>query len=387
LLLAVALAFSSAAATAGVGTWTTNGPPGGAAAVAIDPGDTSTLYVPPWRSPDRGSTWWAVDRTGEIFFTASLATGTNKGLLAGPAGTVYAPGQGQNDEFELLLKSQTVGLTWEEIDQYQVFCTATQLLIDPINPDVIYVTGASCPGIPGLTPPTGFLNKSLNGGHTWLVGPWFHGLTGLDLGPPSALGMDPSSPNTLYISTLTGLFKSLDGGGNWSFLAPAANLPEQPRVLIVDPINPLVLYMSVHFGGVFKSTDGGLTFRPVNNGLPEVLAVSSLVIDASHPNRLFVAVGGIGPPPNGTFDQRAGVFATHDGGESWMPLNDGLPDLHDPASGGGRLDAFFLAIDPQGKFLLAATPEGVFEYEFPPVLEPIRLPGSPRSVRTVPPRQ
>jgi hypothetical protein len=323
-----------------------------------------------------------------IFLTKSLTTGTNNGLAAGPPATVYAPAQGSglNPPIELLLKSPNAGLNWEQIDRYPAFCRTPQLLIDPIKPDVIYVTGDSCPGIPGLTPPTGFLNKSLNGGRTWLVGTWFHGLTGLDLGPPSALAIDPSSPNTLYISTLTGLFKSIDGGGNWSFLAPASDFPEQPGVLVVDPTNPLVLYVSVQSGGVFKSTDGGLTFRPVNNGLPEVLLVSSLVIHPSQPNRLFVAVGGMGPPPDGTFDQRAGVFATDDSGESWTPINDGLPDLYDPALGAGRLYSFLLVIDPQGKFLLAATPDGVFEYEFPPVLEPILLPRSPRSVRTVPPR-
>jgi photosystem II stability/assembly factor-like uncharacterized protein len=181
------------------------------------------------------------------------------------------------------------------------------------------------------------------------------------------LAIDPTNHETLYVSTASGLFKTVDGGSNWSLLATATEFTEQPYAMVVDPPDPTTLYASIYLSGVFKSNDGGRTFLPMNDGLPEVLPVSSLVIDPKRPSHLYVAVGGIGPA-----DQRAGVFATDNGGESWRAINEGLPDLLDPLLG-GRLETFPLVIDPEGTFLLAATPAGVFDYEFQPELTPVRL--------------
>src|SRR5437867_11422272 len=70
----------------------------------------------------------------------------------------------------------------------------------------------------------------------------------------SALAIDPLTPTTLYAWTNGGgLFKSTDGGANWS----ATGLTNiSGRALAIDPITPTTLYAGAD-GGVFKSTDGG----------------------------------------------------------------------------------------------------------------------------------
>jgi len=85
-----------------------------------------------------------------------------------------------------------------------------------------------------------------------------------------ALAIDPSSPAILYAGTSLGVFKSTNGGESWSPINTGLTLyPVLPvfRALAIDPSAPATLYAGTFFTGVFKSTNGGGSWSAINAGL------------------------------------------------------------------------------------------------------------------------
>src|SRR5579859_3532377 len=280
----VALGSFSAAGPVSAGTnrWTSHGPLGGfVSALVIDPSSPATLY----------------------------AGTSNDGLFTRKdGGGRWAPA---ND-----------GLQYSEI---------RALVIDPAMPTTLYVASARGAGV----------FKSTDGGRSWgpagggSWGPVNDALSDSDI---LALAIDPSSPTTLYAAGFCYgsrdrgcVVKSTDGGRTWAFYV----LPSVYYVAVVaiDRSSPATLYAGMDGDGVFKSVDGGGSWRPVNNGLPSHFEVSTLVIDPATPATLYVAT-----------DYGPGVFKSTDGGRSWGPANNGLPDY----------PIYDLAIDPTAPATLYA---------------------------------
>ncbi len=104
--------------------------------------------------------------------------------------------------------------------------------------------------------------------------------------------------------------------GAWRELGPA-NIAGRARALVFDPTTPTTMYVGAAAGGVYKSTDAGLNWKPVGDILPN-MAVNSLAIDPSTPEILYAGTGeGFG---NINAVRGAGIFKTTDGGLSWTPL-------------------------------------------------------------------
>src|SRR5205823_5103474 len=123
---------------------------------------------------------------------------------------------------------------------------------------------------------------------------------------------------------LVGVFKSTDGGASWtekdSGLPGAGNGGNSfARVggLTIDPKNPSTVYVTRSDAGVFKSTDGGASWRPANSGL-RATPVSSLAIHPQFSSLLY-----------------AGMYRSNDAGRNWFWLGTNF----------GNFVA--LAIDPQ----------------------------------------
>src|SRR5436309_3169218 len=123
-----------------------------------------------------------------------------------------------------------------------------------------------------------------------------------------------------------GAFRTTEASLNeWTAIGPEGGTVV---TLAIDPQAPSTLYAGTRESGVFKSTDGGGSWRAINSGLAYVngtLTILDLVIDPQSPATLYA-----GTSP-------AGVYKSIDGGASWRSANAGLPYL-------GILD---LAIDPQ----------------------------------------
>lgn len=188
--------------------------------------------------------------------------------------------------------------------------SARSLLLDPVQPTTIYV--AAREGV----------FKSTDGGNTW--GLLNNGLA--QFGNQvlvNALALDPGNRTTLYAATDRGMFKTVNGEP-WqpinSGLGPVLGQVYPIPTLALDPAAPQTLYATINNNGVFKTTDGGQSWRPFNNGLQVPNAtffysVTSLAIDPATANTVYALT------------QNNGVFKTADGSANWMAVNNGLPAL------------------------------------------------------------
>src|SRR5712692_5662738 len=88
--------------------------------------------------------------------------------------------------------------------------------------------------------------------------------------------------------------------------------------LAIDPLTPATLYAGSLGRGVFKSTDGGTSWIPMNSGFPTTfpsIFVIALAIDPLTPTTLYAGTGG----PAGS-----NVVKSTNGGASWTPMNSNL---------------------------------------------------------------
>jgi len=248
------------------------------------------------------------------------------------------------DAFAGVFKSTDCGKTWfpanegittrigESGDNISVFC----LTIDPHNNDIVWAGTQYQRGI----------FKSVDGGGTWSQmnngvqekGITFRGFT-----------VDPASSDIVYAAgeisswewsgqnrtgrefdmTQGAVYKTTDGGQNWVKILQGDDLA---RYIWIDPRNPQVLYVShgifdreaansdpvkgVPGGvGILKSTDGGQTWQPANNGLKN-LYVGSLFM---HPQNLDILLAGAG---NVTYHEGSGAYLSTNGGATWTQTLD-----------------------------------------------------------------
>jgi photosystem II stability/assembly factor-like uncharacterized protein len=133
-------------------------------------------------------------------------------------------------------------------------------------------------------------------------------------------------PNTFYFGAASGgLWKTTDGGISWKPLWD--KFPEaSPAVgaIAVAPSNPNILYVGtgetnirgnvVTGNGLYKSTDAGKTWSFA--GLRDTQVIGRIIVDPKDPNRLFVAALGHPFGPN----SERGIFRSTDGGKSWAKV-------------------------------------------------------------------
>lgn len=161
-----------------------------------------------------------------------------------------------------------------------------------------------------------------------------------------AIAVAPSDPNIIYVgsgggiirpdlSYGDGMYKSTDAGKTWTHLG----LRDSQMIadVVVDPTNPDRLFVAVlghPYGpnaerGVFRSLDGGRSFKKVLYQ-DEYTSANDLIMDVADPNTLYatmwpqqqsfregLAFGGAG----------TGIFKSTDGGDTWHPLTEGLPNV------------------------------------------------------------
>ena len=160
--------------------------------------------------------------------------------------------------------------------------------------------------------------KTTNGGASWVD-------ARLDVPVQyiNSLIVDPATPSTLYagMGSAPSVYKSTDGGANWT---PASNgLPNfgSVRALEIAPSRPSTLYIGMPFAGVSKTTDGGASWTQVNNGVTAVgIYVSALAVDPANADIVYVAT-----PPTGRPDTDAKIFKSTNGAAQWRQVPIALP--------------------------------------------------------------
>jgi photosystem II stability/assembly factor-like uncharacterized protein len=256
-------------------------------------------------------------------------------------------------------KSDDYGRTWTPIFDKEPTQSIGAIAVAPSDPNIIYAASGEGLHRPDLSVGNG-IYKSIDAGKTWTH-------LGLRDGQQiPALVVDPRDPNKLVAAVLghpygpndeRGIFRSTDGGSTWQKVLYKDENAGGSDVEI-DPSNPDVLYASLwemregpwednnQFqgtgGGLFKSTDGGATWRPLANGLPKNLTQINVAIAASQTSRLYATVA---TTDRGEYGSAAGlgVYRSDDAGESWhVATTDPRPAMR---IGGGDLS--ILRVDPK----------------------------------------
>ncbi|MBO4286555.1 MAG: hypothetical protein J5985_00115 [Kiritimatiellae bacterium] len=163
------------------------------------------------------------------------------------------------------------------------------------------------------------------------------------------------SPNRMFVGgDVGGFFRSEDAGERYEvcnkgfrnlWIESIAEHPRDPNVLLAGSLR-----------GVYKSQDGGKTWREVAVGFPPIsrygfsAPVSLVVYSSADPDTVYAAIGRPRAPGNGVSQ----MYRSYDGGESWQPV------VEEGALPSG-LDVFDLAIHPQDvRRLLISTSHGLF---------------------------
>ena len=283
--------------------------------LAIDPTTPATIYAGTFgrgvfKSTDAGGHWVPVrggfgdDTVLSLAIDPSHPDTIYSGTTASSsstAGAVFSPATA-------VIKSSSGGQSWTAANAGLPRAIVTALAIDPSNPAALYA-GTSTAGV----------FKSTDGGLTW--GPANAGISSSDI---SHLIVDPRNPATVYAgiegcsagcSSAAGVYKSTNGGVTW--VSASAGLADDLQViaLAIDPDDTRVLYAATRFNGLFKTNNGGVTWMSINpapTGTMFAIVHFALVVDPANPGTVYA----------GTFE---GVLKTTDGGKSWVAANSGLP--------------------------------------------------------------
>ena len=229
-------------------------------------------------------------------------------------------------------KTDDYGRTWRPIFDDQPTGSVGAIAIAPSNPSVIYVGSGEGLQRPDLSTGDG-IYKSADGGRTWRH-------LGLRQGRQiPQIAVDPKDPSRLFVAVLgspygagpeRGLFRSTDGGQTFQRVLYRDEDTGAVDV-VLDPRDPATVYAvlwesrqapwenGVFNGpgsGLYKSTDGGTTWRPLTKGLPtfagDGLGRIGITVAPSEPRRLFATVEA---------RRNGGLYRSDDAGESWARIN------------------------------------------------------------------
>ncbi len=198
-------------------------------------------------------------------------------------------------------------------------CTRA-LAIDPKNGSIAYAGAAG-----------GGLWKTTNAGGSWT--PLTDNL--LPNQGVAAIGIDPKNTNTIFLGSGdavynsislvgSGLYKSTDGGANWSHIA-ASTFTGTVNKVLVNPLNSnIVLACNYSKPGIYRSTDGGSSFTKVYPTAGNATAViwDIVAADVINNKQVFFAVEGNTPGGSST---QAGIYRSSDDGATWSKITNGLP--------------------------------------------------------------
>jgi photosystem II stability/assembly factor-like uncharacterized protein len=213
----------------------------------------------------------------------------------------------------------------------------------------------------GTEPAKLFVSEDL--GESWRELPALRDVPTVDKwsfpGPPHIahakhITFDPRDPATMYVSVeVGGLLRSKDGGETWE---DVPGMYEDVHRLVINPLNPDRMYVSGG-AGLWQSNDGGETWRNTTDLEHEIGGYpDQLVHHPNNPDLMFVASAKDSPNA-----WRANPFAgarisrSRDGGATWEPLTNGLPDRMQ-----GNVEAMCLEVTGGGEecSLFAATTAG-----------------------------
>ena len=187
--------------------------------------------------------------------------------------------------------------------------------------------------------------KSTDGGLSWahVSGDFFVGVS------TARLAVDPTDPNHLYAAILRGrggdrrvsppihstfgIWESKDGAVSWTLLKAAPSISLGATDIRLDPQHPTTLYASFWSDRIYKSTDGGVTWNPIMNGLPAdadfAAGLTRFSLGLSHPasDAKATLYTGFDWVDTAKHHHAARIFKSIDEGTTWAELPTGTGPL------------------------------------------------------------
>jgi photosystem II stability/assembly factor-like uncharacterized protein len=230
-----------------------------------------------------------------------------------------------------LWKTDDMGISWRNIsDGYFKTGSVGAIAVAESDPNVVYV-GMGEHAVRGVMTHHGDgVYKSTDAGKTWKR-------MGLELTQHiSRIIIDPKDPNTVWVaaqgalysrSQQRGVFKSTDGGATWKnvlFVDDKTGAAE----LSMDMNNTRVLYAAMWEhgrlpwkvisggpgSGLYKSTDRGETWERLKDGLPEEMGKMSIAVSRSNPEKVYALI------ESDSDKEAGGLFVSTNGGKKWSRI-------------------------------------------------------------------
>src|SRR5690349_3824969 len=262
-----------------------------------------------------------------------------------------------------LFRTTDSGATWTPITDGKVPLGSTGCVaVADSDPNVIYL-GTGSDGVRSNVSTGRGMYKSTDGGETWK----FLGL--YNAGQIGAVRIHPTNPNIVWVSATgdvfkansdRGVFKTTDGGVTWRkvlFISDTVGAMD----VELQPGNPGIVYAWMsrlerkpwtiisgsREGGFYKSTDGGEHFTQITNGLPhELIGKANLAVTNAFPDRIYALVEA---KPGGD------LYRSDDEGRTWSLINSRPSLIQRP---------FYyttLGADPSNADVVYAGAEGFFK--------------------------
>jgi photosystem II stability/assembly factor-like uncharacterized protein len=227
-------------------------------------------------------------------------------------------------------KSQDGGVRFNSI--FDGYCQSIGVVtMDPKDPDNTYWVGTGETWTRNSVSMGDGIYKTADGGKNWTK----MGLEKTDR--IASIQIHPNNSNVIYVAALgalwgnsddRGVYKTEDGGKTWNKILFVNNTTGCSE-LVMDPSNPEVLYAafwefrrsaySFNSGGLnsalYKSTDGGKTWKKLVNGLPKgKLGRIAVTLAPSNPSIVYAVL-------EAEKKEEKGLYRSNDGGETWTFLN------------------------------------------------------------------
>lgn len=230
-----------------------------------------------WRSTNSGTSWSLLNTGSRSNFCTDLVMSPASNDMIYASFGLFSP--------DGVYRSTNGGNSWSRVSTS--FPASgfgrISLAIAPSNPLVLYAS------ISDSLYYTHSIRKSIDGGTSWVVV-----TTPIDTEPTSrgshlggqgwfnnVIAVHPTAPNTVFAGGINN-FRSTDGGSTWGRISNGYGLPfvhVDQHAIAFHPTVPTTMFFG-NDGGIFKSTDGGLSFASLNNGLP----ITQFYSGAAHPS-------------------------------------------------------------------------------------------------------
>jgi photosystem II stability/assembly factor-like uncharacterized protein len=232
-----------------------------------------------------------------------------------------------------LWKTDDLGLNWTNIsDGYFKTGSVGAVAVPESDPNVVYV-GMGEHAVRGVMTHHGDgVYKSTDAGKTWKQ-------MGLEATQHIArIVVDPRDPNTLLVaaqgalyskSKERGIYKSTDGGITWKNVL-FVNENTGCNELSMDMNNPRIIYASMwehgrrpwqvisggEGSGLYKSVDGGDTWQKLTNGLPTEMGKMSIAVSRSNPEKVYALI------ESDSEKEAGGLFVSNNSGANWSRVTE-----------------------------------------------------------------